>query len=920
MLARRLSTCFLSVTCLFGPAACGEETDATVPDGAGTAADAGETLGTTGGPDGTTGSDEDPGAPGTTSTAGGEPMPAEIFLGANASPGLLCFDLADPCGHDFGGTDALRLYENGVLIHDYVPEFEWSELHLPVCQPIEGTGPEVRDYRIEVECGGGLYEDETSVEVEPKNVSLGKVTFEDPFATPGDTITLIAEASPPDLEPVMDLSVIDPAFDANAVDHDHPGPAGAHLLSYTLPANPAVPVGNYLVPVTFVDGEGKAVTGVNVPLTFLHQGPPPFAMPHGDWSVTPAPAHAASTLQVTEATFEPALPSGEGPDMDQFLLPDDGPSGSYWDHIELSVVVPAGLALDGWTTVELQSSEWDGHYEAQAPTTKVSCDAASCLYAVRPEVQVPPDAVAGMANVEIRVVDEANKATAWKKITVTNQPLEPGSVTFRGTVTVSHRTCTADPDGTDPFVRPQVCHGRTILPERYLLRIDDGCGTKTWAVVGPDGSFHRVVPTNCTELDQATVELLAATSPYAGRVAVARWVGEDLPQFDADLTSDPSDYAIHSATALASDVVVQPGGPAVEFGTITFVTVPSLTPPPDVNEIVAPAAVGAFAAVDVLHAGLAYFSSHPEVEMDEFPGINVLADPAICLGSEEKPCGNYGGFVSTKVHPGFIFVQNFLFQSPSIYAHELSHIFQLGFLRPGGYGRFMEPNANVFAYAILASMGIASNGWLPDLAKPGTAENMDFNGRRPITSEVAERPLLRPFFAAASEAAAAAEAFTDADGLSCAYKLNDDDVLVPRSEMERADCVMEQKMGYLWRVMFDLHDGAQEAPEPAKAFQTPGEAVTITFVSSFDGVQGNGAAGDPATHRFLTALLAYAGAKNAPEHPGYLDRGQAGLDLVDVLDAMVCAEQLDPSRAGDLLGEVHGYAYDFFPQAASACM
>ena len=75
----------------------------------------------------------------------------------------------------------------------------------------------------------------------------------------------------------------------------------------------------------------------------------------------------------------------------------------------------------------------------------------------------------------------------------------------------------------------------------------------------------------------------------------------------------------------------------------------------------------------------------------------------------------------------------------------------------------------------------------------------------------------------------------------------------------------------------------------------------------------HGASAHSATHRFITSVLGYLGAKGVPENPAYKDRGQIDLDLVDTLDAMVCHGGMTRAEAKVLLKDVHGYEYDFDP-------
>ena len=89
--------------------------------------------------------------------------------------------------------------------------------------------------------------------------------------------------------------------------------------------------------------------------------------------------------------------------------------------------------------------------------------------------------------------------------------------------------------------------------------------------------------------------------------------------------------------------------------------------------------------------------------------------------------------------------------------------------------------------------------------------------------------------------------------------------------------------------------------------------------SRAQGLRAQGASANSATHRFITSVLGYLGAKGVPENPAYKDRGQTDLDLVDTLDAMVCRGGMTEAEAKLLLKDVHGYGYDYQPPGGPTC-
>jgi len=60
-----------------------------------------------------------------------------------------------------------------------------------------------------------------------------------------------------------------------------------------------------------------------------------------------------------------------------------------------------------------------------------------------------------------------------------------------------------------------------------------------------------------------------------------------------------------------------------------------------------------------------------------------------------------------------------------------------------------------------------------------------------------------------------------------------------------------------------------------------------------------------------TVRLRYLG-KN-PANPDYTDRGMSGIDLVDVLDGMVCRGHMSWGNGTKLLNQMMDFDYDFTP-------
>jgi hypothetical protein len=83
-------------------------------------------------------------------------------------------------------------------------------------------------------------------------------------------------------------------------------------------------------------------------------------------------------------------------------------------------------------------------------------------------------------------------------------------------------------------------------------------------------------------------------------------------------------------------------------------------------------------------------------------------------------------------------------------------------------------------------------------------------------------------------------------------------------------------------------------------------------VEQFDLVAGQGGDGIalPGSAPLNDVLVFYlGGVKAMGTNPNYVDRGQGGLDLVDVLDGMVCRGHMTVAE-GQLLHGAMGFDYD----------
>jgi hypothetical protein len=183
--------------------------------------------------------------------------------------------------------------------------------------------------------------------------------------------------------------------------------------------------------------------------------------------------------------------------------------------------------------------------------------------------------------------------------------------------------------------------------------------------------------------------------------------------------------------------------------------------------------------------------------------------------------------------------------------HETSHYFDGGILVEGGidnYGRWGEAVANVRAGLVLGTSWMTPAEDLP-------SENLDVQGAWDEgTGEIATENL-------------------------------------PESGPTQ---------GWLWRIFWDLSDAGPTTPEP------------LDFgYGEFDQWDGGGSSASPFDHLFNGVLIEYLPQTTGAVHPDYLDRGQAGPDVVDMLDGFACLYGMGHLQMETLLHEVMGYQYDF---------
>jgi hypothetical protein len=263
------------------------------------------------------------------------------------------------------------------------------------------------------------------------------------------------------------------------------------------------------------------------------------------------------------------------------------------------------------------------------------------------------------------------------------------------------------------------------------------------------------------------------------------------------------------------------------------------------------------------------------------------------LGLEHGLGDGYTAFYSPGKHPGFIYMPaengcDFGWDAHAI-VHETSHLFQRFFLRQDpDYGRFGEGLANAQGAVIRGTRWITSAG--------NQLETLDVNSRMACWLDGQwDHDLI-------VDNSVGKDACTDAGGV----------VGFPVASVWDDSTA---SAGWFQRVVWDLVDGGEFDDEPLTVFVPAGmspEECGPCSVGQFDLVQGQGGDGIvlPSSAPLNDVLIFYLGGAAAiGTNPNYVDRGLEGLDLVDLLDGMVCRGHMTVEE-GQILYGAMGFSYD----------
>ena len=399
-----------------------------------------------------------------------------------------------------------------------------------------------------------------------------------------------------------------------------------------------------------------------------------------------------------------------------------------------------------------------------------------------------------------------------------------------------------------------------VKPIRYAaVVLQDDCGHYLKTFTDNQGDFEfEWSPIGCSN---TVLTVWAVSKGSANKAAVGRWKNGTADNGSV-LTNKSSDYEAYSffvnineANAkksnggLHKDIIVSPSA-SVAIAKAFFILLNAL-------------------------AAMEYFDGITGV--DPLPKLNILYSPGIMPAdfSEWSKADRSNWYFrwnryDSKIGTGFINIASEPVDfgwADNAHIHEVAHVFYDYYVRSEPfnsvpYNRFGEPMANVHAGAIL------STPWMYRIAN---FENMDVNAN--YYNDLETFGILE-------------ESFQFVDGIdSPGY-----------SE------------GWVWRLFWDLIDDGQ-ANEPITEYLL--QSKQPVDVGQFDFF--NGSLGwTPNSQAVNDVIVNYlGGGKWGKKNSAYVDRGATGVDLVDMLDGLMCRGHANTIQIDKIINHAMGFGYDY---------
>lgn len=825
-------------------------------------------------------------------------------LDGEPAEGFTCFSMAIPCPL----PSLLEITREGETELRWVPRMVDGNLvseppHV-ACLPTDDLDERPHSYLLRATCPSRPWTASRTVRTRQRSFGVESVTPDRGWYGFGATVVLEVDGLDEGLDIEADFSAVDSSYQPGDEQTTEVG-SGIYRVAYALSAANTRPSGDHSVVVSLTrpaSPTGRARTdSASATLRYLPNGPRlahiaggasyPDPLPPPDTTVSPT-----VFIDGGRALGDPTVGDGTPPPDPAVVFGDPGPSPEHLGQRVQLFLSSTGAAPRQLLNLEVAEPARDGYTRVPLDTSSAVCDPAVGVCAYTADIWVRPKGPdVGTVLLDLRLTDGSTTSVDFQLDLDLQAPeLPPPEPNYRvkGTIRYQHRVSQPDfgsPLATSPQDYPEKFVTVESPAARANLHLWDSCG-HGWSIYTDDeGGFSHDFFTQCGD-QPAQIRVFSYREPSPQAVVVFKWTNPNLTVDEpTDLTANPNDYGVHGydiATFTPDDGPIGQGGQ--DLGTMTIYS----------GLVIAKA----LTIMDATARAVDYFKSWKNGWL--FHQMNVEYDPTRVMIDDWN-------IYLPSTHPSLIHIHGdcvngctttaFGWRSFA-HAHEVGHYFHRQFLRDdgGSYGRFGEPMANFNAASILDLEYMyrfsGTNNWV--------LESMDLNGFS--SSDAFFKQAQMDFFPDTQAAALACAEVQKGNGTCC------DEA----TQTLRGDCRLAHSQGWDWRAYWDLHDPTSgQAPEPVETVYVNGNPNQPVTVAGFDGIDGRGGNPSPSDDEVMDVLVNYLG--DNPANPAYDDRGMSGIDLVDVLDGMVCRGHMSQGAGTKLLNQMMAYGYDFDPPQES---
>lgn len=622
---------------------------------------------------------------------------------------------------------------------------------------------------------------------------------------------------------------------------------GRFLVAYDLTRENVRQAGDYDIAVTLRDSNRRRSYEDAFHVTYLPRGGGMVQLPAGRFLATEWTALDPSGVQVLAEVVQPN-PNQEPEDF------------QLRNKVDLALTLLSAEPLTGNVELEVRQRNTDGHWQVPLTLGDSNCGLGGCSTTAMVEVATnaspaPGTTTLDLVDLELRVVTNGS-ASPIHAVPAVKLSAGPLNHTHRVSGTIRFRYKRRFPDiaasmgNADYPQYASVDDMTSVRPVRWAkIVLEDDCGHYITSATDSHGNYAiDWTPVGCF-VGQITV--WTVTDSGQRRVGVGSWKHGPVDSIN-QLTTLTQDYLAYSDTTsfLVLGADLGAGGLDLDI---------------DVSELSVQAR--GFLIMDQFQTAQNYY--HDIQGVSTLPRLNGIYSPG--LKPDDIPGnmwdGRWAQYLPSK-DPGFILIP----AEPTDYGwnrfshlHETSHYFQHHYLRNDNYGRIGEPLANAMAAAI------AGDHWFD---KASSFENLDVQANFKNGD------------------------FQQADWSFC----------------ESCD-TLDYSSGWVQRVIWDLIDDTSAAePEPLTSYIAQGGGSPVEF-GQFD--QDNGGGGhnkstDADNHQINDVLVNYlGGGEQGSTSPDYVDRGIEKVDVVDLLDGMLCRGHASESAIDELVNDAMAFGYDF---------